>query len=165
MNSFIIGLVVTLLTSNIALAQANKIIDFSLLHEGAGASEVIVKINPKGEVFAYTKSCLGRQLTANEQKQTQVYFTEDKAAVIMEIFDNKAILAQEIRLFGGIGGMWFSISLNYMTTDLTGKPVTKTTKIMNPLVLINGQVSPVISEIDQKSQAANAAFCQSVGEG
>jgi hypothetical protein len=151
-----------LLLVNQAFAGASGALieNFSIFRSGGGSVEVVVEQQGQ-QIVAYTKSC-GKQLSPAEQNATLFTVSGQAATDATTIFENTEVLAanSSIHTPYWATGTWVSMVVNYSyNPPIQGPAIAGQQTIKAPIVLINYQISPVLSEIETQARAANRTVC------
>ncbi len=134
---------------------------FSVVRTGGGDFSTVVRLDTAGRPYAYTTSCNFQALPLSEQQKTSFYLSGTEATQALAILKNTAVLATEATVTNpyNAGGTWVNLEVAYSYQEWTGGIKKETSVIQKPLVLINNQLTNVLSSIEESARKA-APVCK-----
>jgi hypothetical protein len=139
-------------------ADLRSIQDFSIVRSGGGERNIAVTANLNSDpnkVVATTISCDFKTLSPADQAKTALVLTGAAAAEALAMLNDKAVLAERVLLKPVLPtGTFVSLTVDYidsMSRNLNAQTVN------NPIVLIDGQESNVLADIETAARQASTA--------
>lgn len=156
MRNIIAGLI---LLAGIASADESvKINKFTIVSGGAVDMTVLVSLTSTGgrAPALWITHLNGKALTPAEVAKTGKWVAAADVAATLAILDNKAVLASEVAITSPFtaGGWWSDLVVTSTYTNNQGKKEVRTDKIQKPLVIVNRQLSDVLSNLLRQAQGA-----------
>ena len=150
------------MASTSAFASDLSVTSFTVIRDGGGQSKTLVSLNANHEVQVQTTSCSFRELTAAEQKLTQITLSGADATDALAILRNEAILASDVSITDPqvSTGTWTSMSVSYKFVGESGDLVITSKKIAAPIVIIGSKVSDILTKMESLASAAAQSVCQ-----
>lgn len=160
MNHFKLGFAISILVSASAMAEVT-VQRFYVIRNGGGDIRVGVAKNAQGQPSIWVEGCNFKTLSKADQAKTTVALSGKDGRHAQAILNNSATLGQEVLIQapGATTGTWSKLEIAYEYVDFLKKTPKAATKEINaPLIVVDGDLSPVFSNIEKEGRdAAEAA--------
>ncbi len=137
---------------------------FQVSRTGGGQLLVDVTLTATGSVMAKTQECSFKKLSEKESALTEFEYKGTDVKDAVAILENKATLAEDhtIRQPSVVTGTWGNLVIAYGYEILTRNGLAKRTAVKDiklPIVLVEGRLSSVLSNIETEARSANSKVC------
>jgi hypothetical protein len=162
MKKFILSICVLFITASSAHADIYRTINtFTVVRDGGGQAQILVSARPTqngtSEIVGTLVSCNFKTLKADQQLiLTLTKETADKAA---KILGGSALIAQKTILKPILPtGSFPALQIDYSYKDFKGNVLTDSVRIPSPVVIIDGQASSVLTDIENEVRGVAASM-------
>jgi hypothetical protein len=158
----ILGLLVLVGSAEAITVQVER---FQVSRTGGGQVLVDVTLTSKGAVSVRTKECGYKELTEEESARTEFEYKGTDVKDAVAILENTAVVAEDHtpRHPGVVAGTWSNLVIAYgyeiyARSGLIKRSAVKDIKL--PLVLVEGRLSSILSNIETEARKASASACR-----
>lgn len=141
-----------------------QIEQFQLIRGGGGQIAIDVTLTPTGAVNVKTSECAFKKLSEKESRLATFEYKGTDVKDAVAILENTATLAEDHtpRNPSVVTGTWTTLVVTYGYEISTRTGVARrmaASEIKPPLVLVEGRLSSILSNIETEARAASASVC------